>query len=433
MLISVVVMGLAAFFSARYEINELYDAEIARNARIMMALMSHEIEVPHDSGAALHERIGDVGHTYEKELAVRMWIGEKLVYESESARHFGPQHVIAGFSNKSIEGQDWRFFVLPNPETDLTVEAAENYHVRQDIVQKIVFSIFAPALALLLLMPPLFWLGLRLGLGPLLRLSQEVEVRSPEDLTPIAEGRIPREILPLTHSINHLLARLGVALYQERRFTDLAAHELKTPLAVIKTLTQSAQRAPDMAALAPILSDLNTATDRATGMMMQLLAMARLDHAKLAEGEISVADACRQAAQELVPLALGKGLQLEVGDLPQATLSGHPDTLLLALRNLLDNAIKYSPEGGCVRLYASQQDGWLHICVSDEGPGIPADKLSHVAERFYRVPGNRAPGSGLGLAIASRAAVMLGGKLLLENRPKGLMATLQLPLGRHEP
>jgi signal transduction histidine kinase len=263
-----------------------------------------------------------------------------------------------------------------------------------------------------------------------LRLSQEVEVRNPEDLTPIPEWKTPSEILPLTRAINHLLAKLGIALYQERLFTDLAAHELKTPLAVIKTLTQSAQRAPDKAALDPILADLNAATDRATAMMLQLLALARLDHAKLSEGDIPVGDICRQAAQELAPLAMGKGLRMEVADLPNLVVKGHAETLLLGLRNLLDNAIKYSPAGGELRLSAGMVDDEVYICVADEGPGIPPDKLAHVAERFYRVAGNREVGSGLGLTIASRVAELLGGRLTLENRAGGgLLATYRLKPG----
>lgn len=424
-LLAMLAVGGAAFYSASHEIEEVYDAELARNARIMLALMRHEVEEGEPDMKELHERFGQVGHTYEKHIALRIWQGEKLFYQSDSARDFGPQHVIAGFSTKEIGEEKWRFLVLPDAESGLTVEAAENARVRQDIIQKILYSMFGPVLALLLLIPPLFWFGLRQGLKPLVRLSEDVAARTPDDLTALSEEKTPKEILPLTQAINRLLARLHTALYKERRFTDLAAHELKTPLAVIKTLTQSAQRSTDNAEREKLLTDLNAATDRANAMMGQLLTLARLELGSAAQQPVSLNETVREVACGMMPLALQKGIELNFAEEAIAKITTVPEILAVAVRNLLDNAIKYTPPQGSIHVSVTDAGGAVTLAVSDSGPGIPPEKISLVTERFYRVPGNDQTGAGLGLTIVSRAAEVMQARFRLENLPEGgLRSTL---------
>ncbi len=125
-LLALLAVSVAAFYSARHEIEEVYDAELARNARLMLALMRHEVEEGEPNMQTLQERFGQVGHAYEKHIAIRIWKGDELFYQSESAENFGPQHIISGFSTKEISGEDWRFFVLSDADSRLTVEAAEN-------------------------------------------------------------------------------------------------------------------------------------------------------------------------------------------------------------------------------------------------------------------------------------------------------------------
>lgn len=418
-LLALLAASVAAFYSARHEIEEVYDAQLAHTARIMLALMRHEVDEGEPDMTALQERFGEVGHAYEKHIGVRIWKGEQLFYESPSAVNFGPQHVIAGFSNKEVQGESWRFFVLPDRVSGLTVEAAENYRIRLDIMNKIMLSMFTPALLLLLIIPPLFWIGLRQGLKPLVRLSEAVGVRSPEDLTEISEDRTPSEILPLARAINRLLVRLSGALVKERRFTDLAAHELKTPLAVIKTLAQSAARARDESERRQLLGDLNIATDRATAMTGQLLALARLDHERLVPEEVSLNQIARQAVSELAPLARDKGLAVIIEGRETLNVRANHDMLLLAVRNLLENAVKYTPSGGRIVISVAQDAQSCFLKISDTGPGIPEDKLVQVTEPFYRIPGNRAPGSGLGLAAVTRVAQLLGVQFTLSNHPQG--------------
>lgn len=424
-LLALVAAAAAAFYSARHEVEEVYDAQLAHTAKVMLALMLHEVDEGEPDMNMLQERFGQVGHVYEKHIAVRIWQGDKLFYESESAKGFGQQHVIAGFSTKEISEDKWRFFVLPDAASGLTVEAAEAYDVRMDIIRKILLSMFAPAFILLLVIPPLFWFGLRRGLRPLEELSHAVSARSPDELKEISEARTPREILPLTQAINRLLLRLETALTKERQFTDLAAHELKTPLAVIKTLTQSAQRSGSDTERQALLTDLNAATDRANAMMNQLLALARLEQHPATESNVSLNETARTTAHEMMPLALHKHIELEMSESGKAVVQAAPEILAVAIRNLLDNAIKYTPKHGSIVMRVEKSGTTVQLSVLDSGLGIPPHKLSRVTERFYRVPGNEQTGAGLGLAIVSRAAEVMQAEFNLANREGGgLAATL---------
>lgn len=413
--------GIAGYFSAHHEVDEIYDAQLSNTAKTIMALMEHEAAKDDAEIQALEARFKNTGHHYEKYTAIRLWKNDKLIFYTNTARNFGPQHVIAGFSNKEIDDASWRFFVLPDPELNFTVEVAEKYWVRRDLINKILLTMFIPFLLLVPLLLPLFWLGLRYGLKPLVQISNYVSKRSSLDLSPISVDKTPTEILPLTREINALMARVDHALQVERRFTDLAAHELRTPLAVIKTQVQNVSLAHGEEERKELLNDLKDGVDRASNMVGQLLALARLGEENIVIASVSLNEAIKEVAQELSPLALSKQISVSYESTAEITLMTNQEILYVALRNLLTNAIKYTPINGTIHI--SIDKGILSI--SDSGPGIPEDKLALVTDRFYRVPGNRETGSGLGLAIVSRAAEILEAKLILTNQPQGgLKATL---------
>lgn len=422
---------LGGYVAARHEVDEVYDAQLANMAKTLMSLMEHEAAEGDANAQALEARFREVSHEYEKYTAIRIWQGKRLFFYTRSAERFGPQHVIAGFSTKEINDTDWRFFVLPDNELGFTVEVAEEYSVRQDLISKIILTMFLPFLILLLLLPPLFWFGLKYGLRPLLDISNYVACRSPDDLTSIRLEKSPAEIWPLTNAINGLMQRVSNALTAERRFADLAAHELRTPLAVIRTQVQNVINSQSQQERGELLQDLKSGAERASAMVVQLLALARMGQDEIALHSMSLNDAVRIVMQDLLPLALHKQVELELKEQAQTEVKANPDIFTVALRNLLDNAIKYTPSGGTVCVEISEQNGAAALSVSDTGPGIPEDKLSLVTERFYRVPGNVQTGSGLGLAIVARAAEIMHASFDLANKPSGgLRATLSWK--RHE-
>lgn len=420
--------SISGYYAARHEVDEIYDAQLANLARTLMALMEHEASEGDTTAEAVEARFREVTHEYEKYTAIRIWHGDKLFFYTSSAKDFGPQHVIAGFSNKDIHGENWRFFVLPDADLGFTVEVAEDYFVRQDLISKIVLTMFVPFLIFLFMLPGLLWIGLKRGLVPLLHISQYVERRSPEDLSPIALDKTPAEIWPLARSINDLMKRVSHALEVERRFADLAAHELRTPLAIIKTQVQNVIHATSESERQELLQDLSGGVQRASDMVVQLLALARLGKENIERSEIKLNEVVRDIAQELLPLALHKHIQVDYIEHTQATLMANAEILAVAIRNLLDNAIKYTPEKGRIEIHVDVRAGTTLLSISDTGPGIPSDKLSMVTERFYRVAGNQQPGSGLGLAIVTRAAEAMGADFTLMNQSAGgLCATLTWP------
>lgn len=416
------VLALASgvgYISARHEVDEVYDAQLANMAKTLMALMEHEASEGDGNPQGLEARFREVSHTYEKYTALRIWQGEKLFFYTRSAEHFGPQHVIAGFSNKEVEGREWRFFVLPDAELGFTVEVAEDYYVRQDLISKIVLTMFTPFAVLIVLLPFLLWGGLRNGLKPLLHISEYVSHRSPEDLSPISLEKSPEEIRPLTSSINGLMKRVENALHNERRFADLAAHELRTPLAVIKTQVQNVLNAKTEQERRELLQDLSGGAQRASDMVVQLLALARLGQENVRQEEMALDPLVRDIASDMLPLALAKGIETEFSGEEEVTVRGNAEVIAVAVRNLLDNAIKYTPENGSIHIGIARREGSVILSIRDTGAGIPEDKLALVTERFYRVAGNVQPGSGLGLAIVTRAAEAIGMEFALTNLPAG--------------
>ena len=424
MLAVLAASGVAGYFSARHEVDEIYDAQLANMAKTLMALMEHEAAEGDVTDEAIIARFREASHEYEKFTAIRIWNGNKLFFYTNSAENFGPKHVIAGFSSKDIEDSDWRFFVLPDASLDYTVEVAEDYAIRQDLIRKIILTMFIPFLALLILLPPLLWLGLKYGLRPLLQISNYVSSRSPDDLSPIALEKSPSEIWPLTRSVNDLMQRVDSALINERRFTDLAAHELRTPLAVIKTQVQNVMNANNEKERRELLVDLSAGVQRASMMVAQLLSLARLGQDRIEQQRLSLNDHVRQIAQDMLPLALSKSIDVELLEEHAATIRANPDILSVAIRNMLDNAIKYTPIAGSIILRIYKDDAAVKLTINDTGPGIPEDKLALVTERFYRLPGNTEIGSGLGLAIVARAAQAMHAELNLSNR-NGLCVSLR--------
>jgi two-component system sensor histidine kinase QseC len=261
-----------------------------------------------------------------------------------------------------------------------------------------------------------------------------VAAQSPDNLGALPASQAPAEVRPLIDSLNALLARLAATLENERRFTADAAHELRTPLAALKVQAQVALASDVGEEQRHALRQVLAGTERAARLVNQLLRLARLDPlGRLDRSDhVVLAAVVEEAADALAPLALAKRQVLQV-HLPEPDVSapGDADLLGTALRNLLDNAIRYSPEGSEIEMGA-EADGPC-LWVSDEGPGAPPEQLSRLTERFFRGTAEGAEGSGLGLAIVRRIAELHGARLTLANRPgKGMRAELRWGAERPE-
>jgi len=273
------------------------------------------------------------------------------------------------------------------------------------------------------------WRGIAAGMQPLHCLSREVGQRSPHDLMPIATAGQPAEIVPLLDAINALMQQLGSALETERRFTDYAAHELRTPLAAIKTLHQTASNSTNAAERAVLHAKLEQAINRATHLVTQLLTLARVSHADLAMKSLDVRALVHECVSELSSMLHAKRQQIHWHTQARHDAYSHAPLLHTLVHNIIHNAIHYTPDGGDITITMHDEETALIVTITDSGPGIAPEERARVFESFYRGESPSPSGAGLGLSIVRHIAQKLGIEVALGAPPSrsGLEVTIRLP------
>lgn len=300
----------------------------------------------------------------------------------------------------------------------------------ETLVEEIVERMLLPALLGLPFMAILILLAIHHGLKPLDQIAREIATRDPDRLHPVMPDRAPDEIRPLLDALNSLLGRVERTLVNERRFTADAAHELRTPLAALAIQSQVASRSTNPDERQRALEQLQLGITRAARLVEQLLTLARLDPTDGIARPLPVAldELAQEVCADHGSLALEKHIALEL-DASPVRLSGNGDMLRILLRNLVDNALRYTPDGGqvCVRVGEGADGG--ELSVVDSGPGIPVEERERAFDRFHRLAGQDIEGSGLGLSIVARIAELHGAKIALEDVPdgSGLRVTVRFP------
>jgi len=292
------------------------------------------------------------------------------------------------------------------------VQVAETLEKRKTLATEIVKGTMVPQFVALPLAVLLVWLALVRGIKPLAQLEKRIRARKPDDMSPLDDNAVPEEVAPLVSSINDLLSRLKVSVTTQKRFLADAAHQLKTPLAGLRMQADLAQRETNADELKKSLKHIGKSSVRATHTVNQLLALARAEATgrSLAKQPLDLVLIASEVMADSVPRALEK--QIDLGyEGPEAgaqasLLEGNPTLLKELVRNLLDNAIAYTPDHGQVtlRLLADTFSDVLVLLVEDSGPGIPAAERELVFQPFYRALGTNVDGSGLGLAIVVEIA-----------------------------
>jgi len=314
------------------------------------------------------------------------------------------------FSNGERGGEKTRTVSLVYTAPDsrvLQLHVSETLHQRQALIRGILANIVIPQLLLILLAVAAVWYGLKRGLLPLDRLRGEVAARQRHDLSRLDETQAPAEVRPLIDAVNDLLERLEQVMSAQQRFVADAAHQLRTPLAGLKTQAELALREPEPNKQRQMLEHVLVSTRHASHLARQLLMLARNEPGGQGVEVFSMVDlgqVARNCATHWVPLALEKGVDLGYEGQPGVIISGDADSLGELLGNLIDNAIRYSGEGGQVTVRVRQEASSALLEVVDNGPGIDPQHRELVFERFYRILGNGQPGSGLGLAIVAEIA-----------------------------
>jgi signal transduction histidine kinase len=431
--------------SALREVDALYDIHLAQSARFLMGLADTAAEHG-DLGqlAALLPKLlpsaapwthvldaqPEAGR-YARRIAFQLLSPEgAILVASENAPGQPLAQGLAGFSDRCLDATRWRIYGVIDPSRGLALYVGEEHGLREQLARHLVSHLLSPTL---LAVPPLlilFWLAVDKGLAPLARLAKEIAARDQRDLGPLRTASVPPEVKPLVDALDSLFRRLERAMASERQFTGNAAHELRTPVAALRVQAQVAQRATDEAQRRRALDQIVTGTGHAGHLVDQLLTLSRLDTQEAAPtlGPVDLLEAARRTAEQLGPLARDRSVSLQVGGGDDALALGDETCLGILLRNLMDNAIRYTPEGGQVRVSVRSSGPFIRLIVEDSGPGIADGQHSAMFERFRRGSETTAPGSGLGLSIVRRICELHDGSIRLENREEGgLRCEVRLP------
>ena len=316
----------------------------------------------------------------------------------------------------------------------VTVQVAENLAGRANIAQQVLLRMMLPQAVLIVLAALAVWYAVGRGLAPLSSLQRELATRSHRDLSPLPEEQAPEEVRPLIRAMNELLGRLSQALEAQQRFIADAAHQLRTPVAGIKTQMELVLRQSPSGAAQAALKQLQNATEQATRLVNQLLSLARAEpgasRSQNAE-PLDLARLARDTTTEWVPRALARNIDLGFDSpLAAARVEGDPFMLREMLNNLLDNAVRYTQPGGQVTVRVVPRQRGVVLSVEDNGPGIPDTERERAFERFHRVLGTGAEGCGLGLAIVREIALSHGAETSLSSgaNGSGTVARVAFPL-----
>ena len=384
------------------------------------------LDLPPDSRQILLTDPEDRIHFEVDDPDGRFAVGEALPRSDEPAgvargeeRFF--EAVVGGVPVRVVEIKVEADSVTSRPAA--IVRVAETQVKRRALAREILLSVVIPQALIIVVAGIVVWSGVVHGLSPLERLRQAVAARSPRDSSPIVADDVPAEVRPLLDSINDLVGRLDRALTLQNRFISDAAHQLKTPVTVLKTQLEVALRENDPERLRHALETAQSGLERLSRVVSQLLSLARNEPEAAREVTLAPLDLNALAldvSQEWVPEALKKRIDLgfEGAETP-VTIHGDDSRLRVLLDNLLDNAVRYTPEGGHVTVRVGAGDSPV-IEVSDDGPRIPLQERQRVFERFHRLLGHTQAGSGLGLAIAREIASLHGGRIDLRDDADGV-------------
>ena len=412
LVLAALAMGLSVYWNVLRQTESLFDYQLRQMA---LSLRDQGEIAPEDARALTDGQL---------DYVIQIWRVDGHEVYATQLRTEPPARVVLGFADIPAGGIVWRTFGVE--ARDRIIQVAQPQNVRHDRAVQAAFGSVAPLLAVApALALVIGWLVSR-SLAPLQRLAAEVRSRDSSSLQALPEGDLPDEVLPLVQSLNALLERLDTALAAQRHFVGDAAHELRSPLTALKLQVQVLRRAPDEATRDEAARALNAGVDRATRLVEQLLALARSEAGPAREATAApLAELVRQVMADVAPFADARGttLELDVADGADAVaVSGDGDVSVLA-RNLIDNAVRYSPQGGHVSVWVgvdAERPGAPVLQVDDDGPGIPVDDREIVFDRFVRRDSAEGQtGSGLGLAIVRQVARRQGAEVALADAPAG--------------
>ena len=406
-LTAALVQAFAVFRNAMREADAVFDYHLQQ---IALSLATGELGLP-GFGPRSHAR-DDLDYVFQ------VWAPDgQRIYVSRPRVEL-PDQAVLGYANVAVNGQNWRVFSMQ--AGGRTIQVAQPLLSRRALALTFALNSVWPMLLIVpLLLLVVAWV-VRRSLTPLRKLSTELENRAATSFDPLDPGSAMLEMRPVVRAMNGLFARTRQAFDAQQMFVADAAHELRSPLAALKLQLQMLERAPDDSTRRLAAQRLDSGIDRATHLVEQLLALARADSGgREAPAPSSLTEAARQALADTLDLAQSRGIDAGLEHAEELTVLAPPQGLRMLARNLVDNAVRYSPRGARVDVRVHLQDGRALLEVDDSGPGIPAADRPRVFDRFYRRADAPPGGSGLGLAIVRSVAERSQASVELLDSPLG--------------
>ena len=418
--LAALVQGAMAYYAASSEADEIFDYHMQQ---IALALRGGLPVAP--SSQRLEHDVEEANFDF----VIQVWALDGTRVYASTERTELPRQAGAGFSNVTARGTRYRVFSMQT--SSKVIQVAQDVTARRELAGSLVLRIVGPVMLFAPILMLAVWWVVSQSTRPLMRTREQIARRAADALSPLVVPGLPDEVRPLVDEINLLFARLADAFAAQRSFVADAAHELRSPLAALRLQVQSMQRATDTEARAVAARRLLAGIDRTGRVVDQMLVLARQDAASDPTGAASIdlRATATLAIGDVLSAAQERRIDLGIVDSETISVTGEPEALRILFRNLLENAIKYTPEGGTVDVAIRVQHGQAVVEIADSGPGIPVAERDRAFDRFFRLAGGTAAGSGLGLAIAQSIARRHHATITLgtSSRLGGLLVAVRFP------
>jgi len=417
-LIAIVTSSGLTFFYVRGELADLFDDRLRQLAYSVPA-----------TGEFFPPPLTNLQDD-DDDFVIQVWRDDGSLLTQINRKEGAPKLAEEGFGTHLSDKMLWRSFVLRRG--DRLIQTSQPYSDRLEMSTGIALGAVAPVIVLVFVLGVLVWVSVGFGLRPLKEMTRALSHRGPYELTPLVIQDPPEEIKPLVEALNDLLKRLGEALDGQRKFIADAAHELRTPLAAVQLQAQLLERVSSADKKAAALAQIRAGTSRASHLVIQLLTLARMEPEDWQRPftRVDLSALMKSVVTDHSSVALVRQIDLGVSSDEDLFILGDSESLRIMLSNLVDNAVRYTPEGGRVDVGLSRVENFAQFVIQDNGRGIPAAERGKVFARFYRRPGTAEIGSGLGLAIVQEVVTRHQGEITLADAAgqTGLMVMVRLPL-----
>ena len=409
--------ALASYTTSVDKSNEIFDRNLVNYAYILKSLASHL----------------DIQSENDTQYAYQIWQENSLLTKTPNAPLEPMSKSQKGFNDENFNSQRWRTFSLNVTDKNIRIVVAEPLSTRLELAEELAITSMAPLVFATIILALLIAITINRSLLPLKILSRKLMRKEADDFTAIDLPNCPAELKPVIKTVNRLSKRVELAFEREKRFASDAAHELRTPISLLRVnLYNLLELHPE---LADEINQLKMGTKRMSHVVEQILLLNRThpDHFKANFTQLNVTQLCQRSVAENYDLISEKSQNIELKHLP-STIEGDEFAIMSMLNNLISNASKYTPENGDILVSIITTGEQLSLIVEDSGPGIDEKEYDRVLDRFYRVHGDQHPsgiiGCGLGMAIVAQVVNLHFAKIRLDRSQKlgGLLVAVEFPL-----